>query len=60
MVTLFHLRVAQIRLSEGPMSTFGDGGKYSDLFLTALRSYGMLCIGLYRWRERTYISFLTS
>merc|ERR1719410_2192855 len=33
------------------MSKLGDGGKYSDLFLTALRSYGMLCIGLYRLRD---------
>ena len=37
-----------ITLMEGPLSKFGSDGKYSDLFLTALRKYGMLCIGLYR------------
>jgi len=41
-------RVGQISLSEGPLSSFGDGGKYIDLFVAALRNYGMLCIGLYR------------
>merc|ERR1719233_118169 len=44
-------RVGQISLSEGPLSSFGDGGKYIDLFVAALRNYGMLCIGLYRFRD---------
>ena len=38
-----------ITLMEGPLSTFSRDGKYSDLFLMALRQYGMLCIGLYRF-----------
>ena len=37
-----------ITLTEGPLSKFCKDGKYSDLFLMALRHYGMLCIGLYR------------
>ena len=37
-----------ITLTEGPLSKFCKDGKYSDLFLMALRQYGMLCIGLYR------------
>merc|ERR1740131_651705 len=41
-------RVGQISLSEGPLAKYGDGGKYNELFLGALRQYGMLCIGLYR------------
>ena len=41
-------RVGQISLSDGPLSVFGDGRKYQDLFVAALRNYGMLCIGLYR------------
>jgi len=44
-------RVGQISLSEGPLSSFGDNGKYIDLFVAALRNYGMLCIGLYRFRD---------
>ncbi|XP_054711978.1 calcium-activated potassium channel slowpoke-like [Uloborus diversus] len=44
-------RVGQISLYDGPLAQFGEGGKYSDLFVTALRSYGMLCIGLYRFRD---------
>ena len=41
-------RVGQISLQEGPLATFGGGAKYIDLFVAALRQYGMLCIGLYR------------
>ncbi len=43
------IRVGQISLYEGPLASFGEGGKYIDLFVTALRNYGMLCIGLYRY-----------
>lgn len=28
-----------------------EGGKYGDLFVGALRQYGMLCIGIYRFRD---------
>merc|ERR550534_48494 len=41
-------RVGQISLSDGPLAVFGEGRKYIDLFVGALRQYGMLCIGLYR------------
>ncbi|CAG0916103.1 unnamed protein product, partial [Notodromas monacha] len=42
-------RVGMISLHDGPLSNFGTGGgKYGELFVTALRTYGMLCIGLYR------------
>ena len=41
-------RVGEISLSDGPLSVFGEGRKYQDLFVAALRNYGMLCIGLYR------------
>lgn len=33
------------------MAQFGETGKYGDLFVAALKSYGMLCIGLYRFRD---------
>ena len=42
-------RVGQISLSDGPLAVFGEGRKYQDLFVAALRNYGMLCIGLYRY-----------
>uniref|UniRef100_A0A2R5LGA2 BK channel n=1 Tax=Ornithodoros turicata TaxID=34597 RepID=A0A2R5LGA2_9ACAR len=48
-------RVGQISLYDGPLAQFGipgrEGGKYGDLFVAALRSYGMLCVGLYRFRD---------
>ncbi|XP_065581789.1 calcium-activated potassium channel slowpoke-like isoform X7 [Artemia franciscana] len=44
-------RVGQISLYDGPLAQYGEGGKYGDLFVAALRHYGMLCIGLYRFRD---------
>ncbi|XP_042209892.1 calcium-activated potassium channel slowpoke-like isoform X32 [Homarus americanus] len=44
-------QVGQISLYDGPLGQFGEGGKYGDLFCAALRNYGMLCIGLYRFRD---------
>ncbi|KFM61375.1 Calcium-activated potassium channel slo-1, partial [Stegodyphus mimosarum] len=44
-------RVGQISLSDGPLASYGDGGKYGDVFVAALKNYGMLCIGLYRYRD---------
>ena len=42
-------RVGQISLQDGALVKYGEaGGRYIDLFLGALRQYGMLCIGLYR------------
>lgn len=45
-------RVGVISLNEGPLSKHGTGGgKYGELFVEALRVYGMLCIGIYRYRD---------
>ncbi|XP_048248119.1 calcium-activated potassium channel slowpoke-like isoform X8 [Haliotis rufescens] len=44
-------RVAQISLFDGPLQQFGEAGKYGDLFVHALRHFGILCIGLYRFRD---------
>merc|ERR1719186_2080017 len=44
-------RVGQISLVEGPLSSYGEGRKYIDLFVAALRNYGMLCIGIYRLKD---------
>ena len=44
-------RVGQISLQDGALAKFGEVGcKYIDLFVGALRQYGMLCIGLYRYQ----------
>ena len=51
-------RVGQISLQEGPLATFGGGAKYIDLFVAALRQYGMLCIGLYRFENKRVDSFI--
>ena len=48
-IYLSSFRVGQISLQEGALSKYGEaGGRYIDLFVGALRQYGMLCIGLYR------------
>ncbi|KAL0133609.1 hypothetical protein PUN28_000960 [Cardiocondyla obscurior] len=44
-------RVNQIALKDGPLSQYGNG-KYGELFVGALKSFGILCIGLYRYRFR--------
>lgn len=44
-------RVAQLSLFDGPLCQFGENGKYGDLFVYALRTYGILCIGVYRFRD---------
>lgn len=44
-------RVAQVSLFEGPLAQFGEDGTYGNLFLFALRNLGILCIGLYRFRD---------
>lgn len=49
--SLGRCRVGQISLYDGPLAQFGEAGKYGDLFVAALKSYGMLCIGLYRFRD---------
>ena len=53
-------RVGQISLSDGPLAVFGEGRKYQDLFVAALRNYGMLCIGLYRFIHNLYMIFVES
>lgn len=50
-ISHFRCRVGQISLYDGPLAQFGEAGKYGDLFVAALKSYGMLCIGLYRFRD---------
>jgi len=44
-------RVAQISLYDGPLAEFGECGLFGDLFLYALRTYNMICLGLYRFRD---------
>jgi potassium large conductance calcium-activated channel subfamily M alpha protein 1 len=53
----YFFRVGQISLSDGPLATFGEGRKYQDLFVASLRNYGMLCIGLYRYRQFLFLQF---
>uniref|UniRef100_A0A8C5B3Y2 BK channel n=1 Tax=Gadus morhua TaxID=8049 RepID=A0A8C5B3Y2_GADMO len=44
-------RVAQLALYDGPFADLGDGGCYGDLFCKALKTYNMLCFGIYRLRD---------
>jgi hypothetical protein len=31
-----------------PFEKLGEGAKYEELFVTAMKNHGILCIGLYR------------
>ncbi|KAI1285718.1 Calcium-activated potassium channel slowpoke [Halotydeus destructor] len=53
-------RVGQISLYDGPLAHYGEGGKYGDLFVGALRQYGMLCIGVYRFRDTSGLNEASS
>jgi len=44
-------KVGQISLYDGPFSQFGDGGRYTELFVHALKYFGILCIGLHRFND---------
>ncbi|XP_067937566.1 calcium-activated potassium channel slowpoke-like isoform X2 [Watersipora subatra] len=44
-------KVGQISVYDGPFAQFGDGGRYMDLFVYALKYFGILCIGLHRFRD---------
>ncbi|XP_056291171.1 calcium-activated potassium channel subunit alpha-1-like isoform X1 [Pseudoliparis swirei] len=44
-------RVTQLALYDGPFADLGDGGCYGDLFCKALKTYNMLCFGIYRLRD---------
>ena len=54
-------RVAQLPLNEGYLAQLGKCEKYSDLFVAALKKFGMLCLGLYRWvLVKSYLVFSCS
>ena len=40
----------QVSLAGSPLSRYG-GAKYENLYIGALREYGMLCLGLYRYLD---------
>ncbi|XP_073250943.1 calcium-activated potassium channel subunit alpha-1-like isoform X3 [Porites lutea] len=44
-------KIIQMSLFDGPLSQYGDGGKYGDMFLHALRTSSKICLGLYRFRD---------
>jgi potassium large conductance calcium-activated channel subfamily M alpha protein 1 len=46
-------RVGQISLYDEPLDKFANAGRYGDLFVEALRLFGMLCIGIYRVKDPT-------
>ncbi|KOB67484.1 Calcium-activated potassium channel alpha subunit [Operophtera brumata] len=50
-VSVLDSLMSTISLYDGPLAQFGEAGKYGDLFVAALGTYGMLCIGLYRFRD---------
>jgi len=47
-------RIGQVPIFDGPMAKFGENGTYADLFVAALRNFGVLCIGLYRFRDTSH------
>nr|XP_058942213.1 calcium-activated potassium channel slowpoke-like isoform X3 [Pocillopora verrucosa] len=49
-------KIVQISLFDGPLAQYGDGGKFGDMFLHALQSSSMICLGLYRFRDSNKIN----
>ncbi|XP_076855994.1 calcium-activated potassium channel subunit alpha-1-like [Brachyhypopomus gauderio] len=41
-------RVTQVSLCEGPFVELREGGLYGELFCQAIKTYNMLCFGIYR------------
>merc|ERR1712150_447562 len=48
-------RVGQVSLFGGALAEFGECGLFGDLFLYALRTYDMICLGLYRYRDPEHV-----
>jgi len=46
-------RVGQVPIFDGPMAQLGESGTYAELFVACLKNFGVLCIGLYRFRDNT-------
>ena len=46
---LFTLKVP---IFDGPMEKLGNGATYEELFVTCLKNFGVLCIGLYRFSKQ--------
>merc|ERR1719189_1170865 len=46
-------RVGQVPIFDGPMEKLGESGTYAELFVACLKNFGVLCIGLYRFRDNT-------
>ena len=40
-----------LHVKDGLFALFQDGGCYGDLFCKALKTYNMLCFGIYRLRD---------
>ncbi|CAI4223381.1 unnamed protein product [Auanema sp. JU1783] len=45
-------RIAQIALTDNPYDGIGHNSTYGQMFSTALKKYGQLCIGLYRLHDQ--------
>jgi hypothetical protein len=44
-----HCVYSYLFICEGsPFEKLGEGAKYEELFVTAMKNHGILCIGLYR------------
>ncbi|XP_078383482.1 calcium-activated potassium channel subunit alpha-1-like isoform X3 [Oculina patagonica] len=49
-------KILQISLFDGPLAQYGDGGSFGDMFLHALRTSSMICLGLYRFRDSNKVN----
>ena len=41
--------MGQVPIFDGPCEKLGNGGTYEELFVTCLKNFGVLCVGLYRF-----------
>jgi len=49
-------KILQMSLFDGPLAHYGDGGSFGDMFLHALRTSSMICLGLYRFRDSNKVN----
>ena len=47
--SLYFLFTSKVPIFDGPMEKLGNGATYEELFVTCLKNFGVLCIGLYRF-----------
>jgi hypothetical protein len=51
---MYIVQCTTIYCEGSPFEKLGEGAKYEELFVTAMKNHGILCIGLYRFNIIVY------